>query len=332
MQITMILISLVFAAGIVLTSPTQDALTFDAWPKEHSKSLNSIDYGADFDRAAFRDSSFVVTGSQDGTAIVWDLGKRTVRHRLVHAIDVPAARLMVNQVRVSRDGRKIAVGGANGHVTIWDPRTGSKLHDLQQHTGRISDVGWTTDGRKLAACDDDGKVVVWDADSGAVLKQFAPDEGDSVISALAVSPDGTTLVFSTRGNKAYFVNMLTGGRITVVLDLAQEPFDMEFSPDGRWLAVAEQQNLVIRNGIDGKKVRGFSGHAGDIRGFRWTRDSERMYTAGDSGEVFEWNFRTSTMIARGKVAQYVNDIALCMVEGIERVALAKPSGVFELQK
>ncbi len=314
-------------------APAQvDAITFEPWAREHGRSLNSIDFGMDYDRIARRDASFVVTGSQDGTAIVWDLGMKKVRHKLVHAQEVTAAKLMVNQVRVSPEGRRVAVVGADGRLTIWDSRTGAKIHDLQQHTGRISDVNWSGDGNKLATCCDNGKVVVWDSHSGAVLKQFAPDEGDIVLSAITISPDGRTVVFSSRGNKAYFFNVDTGARFNVIMDLAEEPMEIEFSPDGSQLAFAEANTLVIRNGLDGKKIRGFGGHAGDIRGLRWTRDGQRMFTAGDGGEVFEWNLRTSTAIAKGKVAQYCNDVAICMVGGLEKVAVAKPAGIFELQK
>jgi WD40 repeat protein len=311
----------------------QDTLEFEFFVSKHTKSIDSVDFGMDFDRARRRDASFVVSGSQDGSAMVWDLGSKAMRHHLVHTLaGTQGARIPVNRVRVTKDGRRVAVAGADGRVTLWDPRSGQRIHELAHHTGRVWDIGWSADGTKLASCDDDGKVVVWDAMGGTILKQFASDKDDQVITALSMSPDGRTVVFGSRGDKLYFGNIETGARYNVVSDLGEEPKEIEFSPDGRWIACAEGKTLVVRQGIDGKKVRGFGGHAGTIRGFKWSSNGERIVTAGDGGELFEWSMQTSTVIAKAKVAQYINDVTICLVNGVEKFALAKPSHRIEMQK
>lgn len=313
-------------------SPQGDALQFEPWTRVHTKSISSVDFGSDFNRPLRGDASFVVSGSQDGTAIIWDIIGKKVRHKLVHVADVPAPRLIVNRVRVEPKGHRVAVAGANGQVSIWDARTGTRLKTLEGFTGRVSDVAWSGEGAKLAACDDDGKVMVWNTETWSRIREFTGDPGDQVLSSLSLSPDGSVVAFASRADKLYLRHVDSGAKIATVTDLYEEPKAMRFSPDGKLIALAEAELLVLRSAANGKSVKQLKGHAGTIQGLDWSRDSERLFTGGDGGEVFEWNVRSSAVLAQAKVNQYVNDIALCFVGGVERVAIAKPSGIIEFQK
>ncbi|KAA0233678.1 MAG: hypothetical protein EDM74_13020 [Armatimonadetes bacterium] len=320
---------LIVCSTLVAASPQGDTLQFEPWTRVHTKSISSVDFGSDFNRPLRGDASFLVSGSQDGSAIIWDIVGKKVRHKLVHIADEPAARLIVNRVRVEPTGRRIAVAGSNGQVSVWDARTGVRLKTLEGFTGRVYDVDWSGEGAKLAACDDDGKVIVWNTETWSKVRELMGDPGDQVLSSLSLSPDGAVVAFASRGDKLYLRNVDTGAKIATLTDLYEEPKAMRFSPDGKWIALAEAELLVLRSAVNGRSVRQLKGHAGTIRGIDWSRDSERLFTGGNSGEVFEWNVRTSAVLARGKVSQSVNDIALCFVGGVERLAIAKPSGIVE---
>jgi hypothetical protein len=60
------------------------------------------------------------------------------------------------------DGRRLASGGEDRAVTLWDPGTGQELLTLRGHTGYIRGVAFSPDGRTLASTGADGAIKVWD--------------------------------------------------------------------------------------------------------------------------------------------------------------------------
>jgi len=60
-------------------------------------------------------------------------------------------------------GRRLASGGQDRMVRVWDTATGTELLVLEGHTDSITDVDWSHDGRKIASSSMDGTVRIWEA-------------------------------------------------------------------------------------------------------------------------------------------------------------------------
>src|SRR5262249_28216081 len=98
-------------------------------------------------------------------------------------------------VAYSPDGRKLASGGTDRTVRLWEPGRDRTALPLKGHEGTILALAFAPDGKVLASGSADGTVCLWDTASGE-LQRSRKVSPRSVI-CLAFSPDGQTLALST---------------------------------------------------------------------------------------------------------------------------------------
>ncbi|MFX9127710.1 hypothetical protein ABTN71_20305, partial [Acinetobacter baumannii] len=55
----------------------------------------------------------------------------------------------VQKLSFNRDGSRLASGGRNTKVKLWDWRNGMLLATLQGHSADVSSVSWNHDGNRL---------------------------------------------------------------------------------------------------------------------------------------------------------------------------------------
>ena len=119
------------------------------------------------------DGRLLASASMDKTARVWDIesGKAlrtlepegfihfTRRGPVTNPIRVP-----VLSVAFSPDGKRLATGGADRAVRLWEVESGKQLRALQGHTMSITAVAFSADGKRLASSSLDHTIRLWRLD------------------------------------------------------------------------------------------------------------------------------------------------------------------------
>ncbi|GEM_PF-3028849 len=101
-------------------------------------------------------SNLLASGSQDTTAILWDMTTE-------QAVCVFTHTKWVRSVAFSPDGTVLATGGSDGEIKLWDVSDCRLLHLLNASEGNaeVIDVTFSPDGTMLASAHWDGYARIW---------------------------------------------------------------------------------------------------------------------------------------------------------------------------
>jgi Prp8 binding protein len=88
------------------------------------------------------DSQSLLSNSHDSTVRTWDIRPFAPQDRQIRIFDGAQTGLEKNLIRACWDstGKRIAAGGGDGTVTVWDSVSGKMLHKLPGHKGTVNDV------------------------------------------------------------------------------------------------------------------------------------------------------------------------------------------------
>ena len=120
--------------------------------------LVGSDVGVVYSVAYSRDGSYMLTGSRDKTARLWD--SLMCRQRQVFT----DGNSVVLSVAFSPDGKYVLTGHDDNVARLWDAKTGQLIRTFTGQTGWINSAAFTPDGRFVITGSQDGTVRIWDAD------------------------------------------------------------------------------------------------------------------------------------------------------------------------
>jgi WD40 repeat protein len=167
-------------------------------------------------------------------------------------------------LRYSPDGTRLASGIGRDQVHIWNSLTGEELAswmippgNSQWESQTLCGIAFSPDGTLLAGLDF-ANLYLWKSTDGRLKRTVAV--GGSNPCDLAFSPDGKKLAVAV-GVKAIVLNTATGQALRELTTLENRQdvppeedmfYDIEYSPDGKWLVTNDgniwdsQSGKIIR--------------------------------------------------------------------------------------
>ncbi len=249
------------------------------------------------------DSRRAVTGSADGTAIVWDVRSGRLESVLY------GHRSYVNDVAFAENGKTIVTGSKDSTLKIWDAGSGSLLHELKGHGeavrlsdqrkselksarvlglehefGEVTDFKLMPDGKRLVSASNDGTVRIWDLRTGQQVHLLHGH--DHRVYAIDTTPDGSLIISCGLDNAVRVWDAASGEQLrTMAVPKTRDTsvtVEVRVSPDGSSCLGNPGDLLVIWNVRDGKlkkKLAPEEKYPSKRRILEWSRDGSRVFAA-----------------------------------------------------
>jgi len=248
------------------------------------------------------DSTYAI--SDNGTLVyrpggMWNARRRIVRvDREGRTTPIGVEPAAFEDVTISSDGTRLALATFDqGVVSLY-------VHELA--TGTTSRITfdnydnypiWSPDGRELFFTS--SRLGMWNPFRVPVDRSREPEAvvtGSTDDSALALSPDGESLLFSTTYTSLRSLSLPTGEVDEVAV--AEQLNTAEFSPDGKWVAYSSVESgsleVFIAPADGSKAVRRISTDGGDRP--IWSTSGEIFYVQGSSMMVVDLRERDGELV------------------------------------
>ncbi len=193
----------------------------------------------------------------------------------------------IQALALSPDGKTLAALFYGSGVALLDVASGRLLHLLPTQLF-ASALAFSPDGVHLTACEQNGHVKVFDT-SGKLVYTLASTNAQSA----AFSPDGKRLLVA--GSDTALYSMETGGQL--------KSFEggsslTAWAPDGKRVAIAALNKVVLWNPLTGVMVRDFTGLADNIslRALALSPDGKLVAAGDDHGNVTFWELGSAKLL------------------------------------
>jgi WD40 repeat protein/serine/threonine protein kinase len=266
--------------GHLLYRCCQDAMALAG----HNGEIGGVRFGPD--------GTWIVSGSADGTARLWDLATGRERRSFSgHGKGIWS-------IALSEDGARLATGSEDRSVILWDTETGVPLATLEGHLDEISALAFHPTGNLLASAGPDSTIRIWDAQTGILSQKIQLPIPEKVWS-LNFSRDGNYLAAGCendhRRGQAQYARIFETPSWEEIRMLGHPGIvdTVEFSPDGHLLATGNQDKVArLWDWKAEKLLRALEGHTQSIWDLDFRPDGKVLATAGLEGTITLWDVDT----------------------------------------
>jgi WD40 repeat protein/uncharacterized caspase-like protein len=267
-----------------------------------------------------RDGRLVAAGGRDNAITVWDTKTGRTVQTLHGPVDTLQSSIGVLALAFSADGRQLVSFG--DAIRTWDLTSGQATRETPLDPAAGDNVGafggalaLSADGSQLAmlAKADKGArrtLKLYELTTGRELRTVNPPDDFPAygLTVLALTPDGRALCaaldeVASGQPKLKLYDLSAHGRGQTLTPVARTASIFRFSPDGRWLALADGPNVRVwetatgteRQSFKVDKPAQFATQPEFIRALAFSPDGKFLTASASGGPINVWEIESGRL-------------------------------------
>ena len=207
-------------------------------------------------------------------------------------------------------GQRLATGGFDHAVILWDAKTGKADQVMRGHITEVRSVSFSADGTRLASGSSDGSIHIWDA-TGALLRTIQrpqvfpiPRKAEGFVQSVQFSTTDVRRLASMGHRKGLQQWDVDSGEQKNAASRSSVEGRMfaVFSPDGLTIATAsDQTHSVLLFDVSTGEIRsrlsgGILGHRSLVTSASWSVDGRMLALGFAHGTCKVWDSSTGRLI------------------------------------
>lgn len=288
--------------GTRLLSASRD-FTARIWNLEDSEApplVFRMHAGSVNDAAYFPLEERIITGSDDGKAIIWDIGSQKPLHTLL-GHDRP-----IKKVEVNKSGTRALTWADDFTGILWDTAQGENLAKFKSTGPEILVVRFSSDGKQIAGGRSNGSIKLWGAENGKELRILPSGSGDPMaghskgVTHLELSGNGSRMISLSEDSSAKIWNLEKGEVVSTLRVYKKKKGEKElskqlflsayFNEDGSQVATGSSDKVVrLWDAETGEMLNEFKGHENQVPVTHFTGKGSKIISAAYNNVAIIWD-------------------------------------------
>ena len=260
----------------------------------------------------------VLTGSEDGLTIIWDVKKQKPLYRLYEQKEP------VKKVRFNSDGSLAMALNSRFNVSIWEVGSGELKRILTNSNHQVIDVEFSpVDPKKLAAAFSDGSIRIYDLEDKGSIVNFGSELGEVgkfsrhslEVTSISYNQDGSKLASVSRDLSAKIWDANTGEILSTLVVLSKKEknkkkgqrfVSIDFNASGTKVLTGSTDKIVrLWEASSGKLIKEFLGHENVVSKVLFAQKEEYFLTLSDENLAMLWDLKedSKTSFRHGEAAE-----------------------------
>ncbi len=282
----------------------------------HEDWVNRVAFTPDGKQLVSVSGNFFITalpipslGTKDASVRLWDV--ETGEQIRIFGAEGEGHQGPIMSLAVSPDGQYALTGDTNGLIILWDIASGEEVRRMESPGDWVSSLAFTPDGSAFMSALGKPSIggtgatstvaALWNTATGERFRQFAGHT--NVVTAVAVNPDGRTVLTASADNSLILWDIATGEALQRFGGHSDWVFGVVISPDGRRaISCSTDGTARVWDLVPGNLIERFdtSGQS-PIKAVDISADGLLAVSGHEDGEVMVWDTATGKVIrALGK--------------------------------